>query len=83
MDVEWRPDEDGDPTDMELHQINNLTEDDLRKLGSQIGIQFHNPQPRKRSRRHRKKTKQYVPVEKLRDWRGLGRALREKKNQRN
>lgn len=67
MDSERRP-EDVDVADLDLQKINNLDEDSLRKLGSDIGINFCNPAPKKRSRRQRTKPKAYVPVEKLRDW---------------
>lgn len=68
MDSGWRS-KDDDAVDLDLSKINNLEENDLRKLASRIGINFHNPQPKKRSRRQRKKTKKYVPAEQLRDWR--------------
>lgn len=72
-DSEWRPEN-------EDIDANKSEEVNLQDLASQIGLRFCKPQPRRphvRSRRKRIKPAQYVPMQKIRDFRGIKEQLAE------
>ena len=77
-DEEWRPESAND-----VDESPNITDTELKKLASQIGINYVKPRPQtvftNRSVRQRKKPVQFVPRENIRDFRGVKERRQELK----